>query len=49
MIWLFPVIIAMNNISCWWLLKKMQWGNCVFWTIYYIFNEVLAIVFAIAN
>lgn len=49
MIWLFPIVIGMIDLGNWYLLKKMQWGNCIFWGIYYIVNLLLAVLFAIAN
>lgn len=49
LIWLFPVAIAMVDFSSWRILKKMQYGNCIFWAIYYLFNVALAVAFAIAS
>ena len=47
-IWLIPLVTGMIDLGSWYMLKKMQWGNCIFWAIYYILNLALAIVFAIA-
>lgn len=49
MIWFFPIVIGMLDISSWYILKKMQWGNCIFWAVYYIMNFLTALAFAIVN
>lgn len=49
MIWLFPAVIGMIDVSSWYLLKKMQWGNYIFWGAYYMVNLLLAIAFAIVE